>query len=120
MSILNDNTTFEKERVVSYVAARMVYIVKEEVLSNFLNGKSPSVFKPYICVAKFLLQRSNFLKHIKDIDKEETKARTLNISNLTDGTFFSSWTEERSPLVHAVSGYVRKQIIHHLSHAPPS
>lgn len=89
-SVIKFSVSFEKEHNVSFLNARMVDIVEETFLSDFLTSKDPQIYQRYIRVGKFLCQRPMNFNTIEYIEGKETGSRMLGISNIVDGTLFSS------------------------------
>lgn len=105
-SVTQFSAAFEKEHGLLFLAARMVNIVKDTVISDFLSENSPSRYKRNIRVAKYFLPRHIICKSIDDINEEETGSAMYEVPQLDDGTLFSSSTGEGPLLDRAASQYV--------------
>lgn len=105
-SVRKFSAAFEEEHGLSFLAARMLDIVKDMASSDFLSSNSLQTGQRCILVTKFLFQRSNILNISENIYGEERGSRTPGTSNRDDGALLLSWIEKEPLLVRAANQYV--------------
>lgn len=105
---MNFTAVSEKEHDVFSFGTQKLDTVMDMVSTNVLTGSSPQTYQRYIHVEVHQFQILTALSNTEGIDGEETKARTLGISNLNDKTMFTWCTIEGPVLVCVASMYVPK------------
>lgn len=78
-STMNFNAALRNMLGVGFLAAKMVDIVKDMVLSFFITGNGSQTFQRYIQVAKFFIQRPDILNMTEDIDGKMMRSRILGM-----------------------------------------
>lgn len=96
----------------------MVDIVNDMLASELLARNSRQMNYRYIAVAKLFQQQSKIIDMIGHIRREETGARTLDISHLDEEILSTSCTEEAPLLVRAAIEYIGNAAKHLILHAP--
>lgn len=76
-----------------FIAVWIAYIVEDMVTFVIVTGSSSQTYQRNILVARFLRRCPNIFNIAEDNDGKETKAETLDISNLNNEILFSSQIE---------------------------
>lgn len=113
MFVMNFNASSEKDHRVFFLAARMVGLVEDIVLSDFLTSSNLQTYQGYTRAPMFLLQFPNIIKIIEMIEMEVTVSWTVDISDLDNENLFSSWIEDGLLPVLAENEYVRNSMEDH-------
>lgn len=83
-SVLNYARAFDEDNAVSFIGARVLGIVDDIILSNFLAASFKASYVRYIRVAKIMIKKEGVLHLLESLSMDASVVKMLGITHLDD------------------------------------